>query len=70
MTKNLTRGFLIILLVLTILFIGFKENYDSSQAEDGLKIVETTQTLGSVENVNDTSIQTYNYDFALYNGGN
>ena len=70
MTKNLTRGFLIILLVLTILFIGFKENYDSSQAEDGLKIVEATLTLGSVDNVNDTSIQAYNYDFALYNGGN
>jgi hypothetical protein len=69
-TKNLTLGFLIILLVLTILFIGFKENYDYSHTEDGLKIVEATLTLGSVDNVNDTSIQAYNYDFALYNGGN
>jgi hypothetical protein len=35
-----------------------------------LKIVEATITSGSVESVNSTNIQTYNYDFALYNGGN
>jgi hypothetical protein len=34
-----------------------------------LKIVEATITSGSVESVNGTKIQTYNYDFALYNGG-
>jgi hypothetical protein len=69
-TKNLTCGFLLLLLVLTILFIGFKENYDSSQGEDELNIVEATLTSGSVESVNNTSIQTYNYDFVLYNAGN
>ncbi len=69
MNKNLICGILIFLLTLTILFIGFKENYDSSQTEDGLKIVEATLVLGSVEGVNNTSIQTYNYDFALYNEG-
>lgn|GEM_PF-3037665 len=68
--KNLTYWILIFLLVLIVLFIGFKENYDSSQVEDGLKVVEAMLTSGSVESVNNTSIQTYNYDFALYNSGN
>lgn len=70
MDKNITHWILIFLLVLTILlFIGFKENYDSFQTEDGLKIVEATITSSSAESVNGTNIQTYNYDFALYNGG-
>lgn len=68
-TKNLTCGVLILLLVLTIPFIAIKENNDSAQADTGLKIVEAEDALGSVEGVNNTSIQAYTYDFALYNGG-
>lgn len=68
--KNLIRNILIFLLVLAILFIGLKENSDSSQAEDGLKIVAATVVLGSIDSANNTGIQSFNYDFVLYNEGN
>lgn len=68
--KNLICGILIFLLVLAILFIGLRENSDFSRAEDGLKIVEATEVLGSIDSVNGTTIQTYTYDFVLYNGEN
>lgn len=68
--KNLIRNILIFLLVLAILFIGLKENSNSSQAEDGLKIVAATEVIGSIDSANGTSIQAYTYDFVLYNGGN
>jgi hypothetical protein len=69
-TKNLTCEILILLLVLTILFIAINEKNDSSQAVNELKIVEAEEALGSVEGVNNTSIQAYTYDFLLYNSGN
>lgn len=68
--KNLIRNILIFLLVLAILFIGLKENSNSSQAEDGLKIVAATVVLGSIDSANNTGIQSFNYDFVLYNEGN
>ncbi|HWQ49099.1 MAG TPA: hypothetical protein VN414_09170, partial [Methanosarcina sp.] len=53
-----------------ILFIGLKENSNSSQAEDGLKIVAATEVLGSIDSANNTSIQSFTYDFVLYNKEN
>ena len=61
---------LIFLLALIILFIGFTEKNDSSQAENGLEIIEATQAIGSVDGVNDTRVLVYNYDFLIYNRGN
>jgi hypothetical protein len=52
------------------LFVGLKENNNSSQAEDGLKIVSATVVLGSIDSANNTSIQAFNYDFVLYNEKN
>jgi hypothetical protein len=69
--KNLMRNILIFLLVLDIiLFVELKENSNSSQAEDGLKIVSTTEVLGPTDSANNTSIQSFNYDFVLYNEEN
>lgn len=68
--ENLIRNILIFLLVLAILFNGFKENSNSFQAEDGLKIVSATEVLGSIDSTNNTSIQAFNYDFVLYNEEN
>lgn len=68
--ENLIRNILLFLLVLAILFNGFKENSNSSQAEDGLKIVAATVVLGSIDSANNTSIQSFNYDFVLYNEEN
>lgn len=68
--KNLICNILIFLLVLAILFIGLKENSNSSQAEDGLKIVAATEVLGSIDSANNTSIQSFTYDFVLYNEEN
>lgn len=68
--KNLICNILIFLLVLAILFIGLKENSNSSQAEDGLKIVAATEVLGSIDSANNTSIQSFTYDFVLYNKEN
>lgn len=69
--KNLMRNILIFLLVLDIiLFVELKENSNSSQAEDGLKIVSTTEVLGPIDSVNNTSIQAFNYDFVLYSEEN
>jgi len=70
MTKNFTYEILISLIALIILFSGCTEINDSSQAEDGLKIVESTQTIGAAADVNNTSIQVYSYNFILYNGEN
>lgn len=52
------------------MFVELKENSNSSQAEDGLKIVSTTEVLGSIDSTNNTSIQAFNYDFVLYNEEN
>ena len=69
--KNLMRNILIFLLVLDIIFfVELKENSNSSQAEDGLKIVSTTEALGPTDSANDTNIQAFNYDFVLYNEEN
>lgn len=68
--KNLIRNILIFLLVLAILFVGIKENINFSRAEDGLKIVSATEVLGSIDSVNNTSIQSFTYDFVLYNEKN
>jgi hypothetical protein len=69
--KNLIRNILIFLLVLDIiLFVELKENSNSSQAEDRLKIVSSTVVLGPIDSVNNTSIQAFNYDFVLYSEEN
>jgi hypothetical protein len=68
--KNLIRNILIFLLVLAILFVGIKENINFSQAEDGLKIVSATEVLGPIDSANNTSIQSFTYDFVLYNEKN
>jgi len=69
--KNLMRNILIFLLVLDIiLFVELKENSNSSQAEDRLKIVSSTVVLGPIDSVNNTSIQAFNYDFVLYSEEN
>lgn len=69
--KNLMRNILIFFLVLDIiLFVELKENSNSSQAEDRLKIVSTTEVLGPIDSENNTSIQAFNYDFVLYNEEN
>ncbi len=69
--KNLIRNILIFLLVLDIiLFVELKENSNSSQAEDGLKIVSVTEVLGPIDSTNNTSIQSFTYDFVLYNEKN
>lgn len=71
MNKNLIRNILIFLLVLDIiLFVELKENSNSSQAEDGLKIVSATEVLGPIDSANNTSIQSFTYDFVLYNEKN
>ncbi|WP_048106779.1 hypothetical protein [Methanosarcina barkeri] len=69
--KNLMRNILIFLLVLDIiLFVELKENSNSSQAEDRLKIVSSTVVLGPIDSTNNTSIQAFNYDFVLYSEEN
>jgi hypothetical protein len=67
-TKNLTCGILILLLALTILLVAVKENNDSAQAEGGLEIVEAEEASGPVDGANNTSIEVYTYDFALFMG--
>ncbi|AKB81437.1 hypothetical protein MSBR3_0859 [Methanosarcina barkeri 3] len=65
------RNILIFLLVLDIiLFVELKENSNSSQAEDRLKIVSSTVVLGPIDSTNNTSIQAFNYDFVLYSEEN
>ncbi|RPJ76800.1 MAG: hypothetical protein EHM20_06995 [Alphaproteobacteria bacterium] len=70
MTKNFTYLILTSLVALVILFSGCTEINNSSQAEEGLNIVESSQAIGAVDGVNDTSIQVCSYDFTLYNGEN
>ena len=70
MNKNFTYGVLIFLSFLTIFLVVIEEYNDSSQAEDGLKIIEATETLGPIYSVNNTTIQAYTYDFVLYNDEN
>jgi hypothetical protein len=61
---------LIFIVALIISISGCMGTGDSSQTEDGLKIVGSSLTIGAVDGVNDTSIQVYSYDFELYNSGN
>jgi len=70
MTRNLTCVVLIFLLFLTILFAAVNEHNNSPQTEDRLEIVESEGASRHVDDVNNTSIEVYSYDFALYNGGN
>jgi hypothetical protein len=70
MAKNITCGILIFLLALTILFIGFKESNDSSQAEDGLNIYSASLAIGPVDYINNTSMQVVDYEFVVSNLGN
>jgi len=70
MTRNLNCGVLIFFLFLTIFLVAIKEDNDSSQSESGLEIVESEGALGSVDGVNNNSIEAYTYAFVLYSGGN
>jgi hypothetical protein len=70
MTRDLTCLVLIFLLFLTIFFVAIKEYDESPQTEGGLEIVESEGASGPVDGVNNTSIEVYSYDFALYNGEN
>jgi hypothetical protein len=70
MTRDLTCMALIFLSFLIIFFVAIKEYNDSPQIEGGLEIVESEGATGPVDDVNNTSIEVYSYDFALYNGGN
>lgn len=77
MTRDLTCLALIFLLFLIIFFGAIKEYNDSPQTEGGLEIVESEGASGPVDSVNNssdgvdnTSIEAYSYNFALYNGGN
>lgn len=77
MTRDLTCLFWIFLLFLIVFFVAIEEYNDSPQAEGGLEIVESEGASRIVDDVNNTyddvsntSIEAYFYDFTLYNGGN